>query len=323
MANDSVAPSFPPAEGRRMEWHDAPARLRSEIDARLGAPVVEARSQPGGFSPGLAVRVKTARGERVFLKAVCSSPNPESPIIHRREARIAAALPARAPAPRLHWSHNEDGWVVLAFDDIEGRTPQLPWKRDELERVLDALRALADALTPSPVQLESAAQRLAPLFRGWRSLAADVAGHAGLDPTVREHLDELVELEARALDATTGTSLVHLDIRADNILLTDDQVFFVDWPWAAIGARWLDLMAMLPSVAMQGGPEPEPLWNAHPLSGGVDRADADAVLAALAGFFTYASMQPDSPGLPTLRAFQAGQGEVARRWIAERRGWLP
>ena len=66
---------------------------------------------------------------------------------------------------------------------------------------------------------------------------------------------------------------------------------------------------------------PEALWGAHALSEGVEREDADAVVAALAGFFTCASMQPDSPGLPTLRAFQAGQGEVARRWISERLGW--
>ena len=321
MANDAAEGSFPPAEGRRMQWHDLPARVRSEISARLGSPVVEAHSQPGGFSPGLAVRIKTARGARVFLKAVCASPNPDTPDIHRREARVAAALPETAPAPRLQWSYDEDGWVVLAFDDVDGRTPELPWRRDELEHVLDAVHALADALTPSPVQLESAAERLAPLFRGWRSLTADVVAQARLDPTFCEHLVQLVELEERALDATTGTSLVHLDIRADNILLTPDGVFFVDWPWAAIGTRWLDLMAMLPSVTMQGGPEPEALWDAHALSEGVEREDADAVVAALAGFFTCASMQPDSPGLPTLRAFQAGQGAVARRWISERLGW--
>jgi Phosphotransferase enzyme family len=321
MAHDAEA-SFPPAEGRRMQWHDVPAHVRSAIEARLGSPVIDASSQISGFSPGLAVRIRTASGARVFVKAVCSSPNPDTPIIHRREARVAAALPTGAPAPRLQWSYDEDGWVVLAFDDIDGRPPRLPWRADELERVLEAVNALAGALTPSPVPLESAAERLAPLFRGWRSLMADVATHAQLEPLVLAHLPELVELEERALEAATGPSLVHLDIRADNILLTEDRVYFVDWPWAAIGARWLDLVAMLPSIAMQDGPDSEALWTAHPLSDGVDRADVDTVVAALAGFFTYASMQPDSPGLPTLRAFQAGQGHVARRWIAQRRGWM-
>ena len=59
----------------------------------------------------------------------------------------------------------------------------------------------------------------------------------------------------------TGDSLLHFDVRADNVLLTDTRVHFVDWPWAAVGVRWLDLVAMLPSVAMQGGPDPESVWR--------------------------------------------------------------
>ena len=61
-----------------------------------------------------------------------------------------------------------------------------------------------------------------------------------------------------------GSSLLHLDVRADNLLLTADGVCFTDWPWAATGAPWLDLVAFLPSVAMQGGPDPESVWRAHP-----------------------------------------------------------
>jgi len=51
------------------------------------------------------------------------------------------------------------------------------------------------------------------------------------------------------------------------MLLTDDRVYLVDWPHAKIGARWLDLVWFLPSVAMQGEPPPERLFSTHPLSG--------------------------------------------------------
>jgi aminoglycoside phosphotransferase (APT) family kinase protein len=138
----------------------------------------------------------------------------------------------------------------------------------------------------------------------------------------RDHLDSLAALEAGWADAVSGRSLVHLDIRADNVLLgAGGAVHVVDWPWAAVAAPWVDVVAFLPSVAMQGGPDPEGLWQRHPLRRGVDDEAADAFLAALAGMFTYHSLLPDPPGLPTVRAFQAGQARTACAWLAARRRW--
>jgi hypothetical protein len=74
----------------------------------------------GGFSPGVAVRLRLAGGRRVFLKAVGPEPNPDSPAMHRSEARVAAALPRAAPAARLLWLLDRHGWVALAFEDGGG-----------------------------------------------------------------------------------------------------------------------------------------------------------------------------------------------------------
>jgi len=45
------------------------------------------------------------------------------------------------------------------------------------------------------------------------------------------------------------------------------------------------------------------------------------LVAALAGFLVQRSLLPPPPGLPTLRAFQGAQGEVALRWLRRRTGW--
>jgi hypothetical protein len=314
------APAFPPASGRRMPWADLPDSVRAAVEDRLGARVVVADSQPGGFSPGVAARLRLADGTRVFVKAVCSSPNADSPGMYRREARVAAALPAEVPAPALRWSFDDGEWVVLAFDDVDGRSPELPWNQQELERVLAAISDLAARLTPSPLALELAQETLAPLFGRWQRIVDDGL-ESRLPTAVRVHLDELVALEARWAEAVAGDSLVHLDLRADNMLLTPDRVFFVDWPAAAVGAAWVDLALMLPSVAMQGGPPPADVWGAHPLSRGVDDDRVDALVVAVAGYFAHAQMLPPPPGLPTLRAFQAAQGTETARWLADRRGW--
>ena len=155
----------------------------------------------------------------------------------------------------------------------------------------------------------------------WRDLAEHPDELERVPAPWRNRVDELVDLERRWPAAGAGASLLHFNVRADNVLLTDARVHFVDWPWAAVGARWLDLVAMLPSVAMQGGPDPESAWHAHPFSRGVDADAVDAFIAGFAGMLTRSALQPDPPGLPTLRAFQGAQGVIARSWLARRRGW--
>ncbi|MDQ1475369.1 MAG: hypothetical protein QOE62_598 [Actinomycetota bacterium] len=315
-----AASAFPPASGRRTQWSDLPASLRAAIEDRFGARVVAAESQSGGFSPGVAARLRLADGTRAFVKAVCSSPNVDSPRMYRREARIAAALPADVPAPALRWSSDDGEWVVLAFDDVDGCSPELPWRADELKRVLGAIGELAARLAPSPLALEPAHETMAPLFGRWRTIVDDGL-ESRLPAGARARLDELLAREAGWPDAVQGESLVHLDLRADNILLTPDRVFFVDWPAAAVGAAWVDLALMLPSIAMQGGPLPEDVWQAHPLSRGVDDAHVDALVVAVAGYFAHSQMLAPPPGLPTLRAFQAAQGVRTAAWLARRLGW--
>src|SRR5882672_4569754 len=83
----------PQARGVRIAWSDLPAEVRAAVAAMVGGEVVEAVTQTGGFSPGVAARLRLSNGGRVFVKAVSAAQNPESPGLYRNEARIAAALP--------------------------------------------------------------------------------------------------------------------------------------------------------------------------------------------------------------------------------------
>jgi aminoglycoside phosphotransferase (APT) family kinase protein len=191
--------------------------------------------------------------------------------------------------------------------------------------VLDAVAELAVALTPAPIDAPAVADRFGEEFQGWRRLVeARRRGDddlAGLDTWARRHLVDLAALETGWEAAAEGPTLVHADLRADNVLLTADRVVVVDWPWACLAAPWFDLVAMLPSVRMQGGPAPETLFADHPVARTADPGAVTAVLAALAGFFVQRSRQPSPPGLPTLRAFQAGQGRTALAWLKVRTTW--
>jgi aminoglycoside phosphotransferase (APT) family kinase protein len=309
--------AFPPAAGERLPWEGVPEEIRETIEQRLEARVARTVTRPGGFSPGLAATLELEDGRRFFAKAVGPEPNADSPELHRREARVAAALPPETPAPKFQFSvEDETGWVALVFEDVDGREPELPWRRDELDRVLGALTDLSDALTPAPIDAPLVSEHYAELFHGWRTLAEEA--REGLEPWPAQRLDELAELESRWEAASTGDTLLHADIRADNVLLTPERVVFVDWPHVCVGARWVDLLAFLPSVAMQGGPKPWELFDDHPVTRGADPERVNAVLAAIAGFFVERSLLPAPPGLPTLREFQRAQGAESLAWLRRR-----
>jgi aminoglycoside phosphotransferase (APT) family kinase protein len=302
--------TFPPAAGERMPWERVPDEIRATIEQRLDAPVARAVTRPGGFSPGLAATLELDDGRRFFAKAVGPEPNEDSPSFHRREAHVAASLPPETPAPRFLFSvETKSGWVALVFENVDGHDPQLPWRTEELARVLDALAELSVALTPAPVDAPTLEEHFDDIFHGWRELERPV------DEWAAAHLEELRGLESSWAGASAGETLLHCDVRADNILLTPERVVFVDWPHASIGAGWCDLLFLLPSVAMQGGPQPWEIWEAHPLSRDVAPERMRPLLAALAGYFARRASLPPPPGLAAVREFQRVQGEVALTWL--------
>ncbi|MGI5126467.1 hypothetical protein ACQEVB_06575 [Pseudonocardia sp. CA-107938] len=292
--------------GARLQWAQLPAAVRAWVDELLGSPVTQAESQAGGFSPGSADRVRTAAGGRAFVKAVSADLNPDSVRMHRSEARVAAALPPELPAPPLLGSYDADGWVALAFADVDGRTPQLPWQRAELDTVLEALAVLAGAPCPVP-DLAPARKGITDMFAGVHRI--DAAAVAGLD------LPALVEPAIAALD---GDALVHVDLRADNVLLTADGAVLVDWPHACRGPAWLDTLLLLMEVDRFGGHDVDALLAAHPATRAVDPAVLDGALAGCLGFFLDQARRPAPPGLPRLREFQQVQADALLEWLRRR-----
>jgi hypothetical protein len=286
-----------------------------------GGPPRAVQNRPGGFSPG-ATAVLECASRAIFVKAVGAALNPDSPGMHRREAAVSAALPRSSRFPHLLDSYDDGDWVALAFDAVDGRPPRHPWEAGELAMVTDALSSLHWDLTPSPLPaLTPLAEQLRHMFGGWAALAAMDTPPARLDEWARVHLDGLAELESSWPAACEGPTLVHGDVRADNVLLAADRVVFVDWPQAAVGTAIFDVIAWAPSVVLEGGPPPEELLARHVPPRTVDPDVITVLLAAVCGFFLERSFRPPPPGLPTLRSFQAAQGEVALAWLRRRTGW--
>jgi hypothetical protein len=301
-------------DSHRMQWADVPGRVRAAIVEAIGSKVVAAAGQRGGYGPGLAARCRLADSRRVFIKAVSGAQNPDSPNIMRHEAEVASSLPRDAPAAALLHALDDGEWIALVFEDIDGALPSTPWQADQLARVVTAMTDLATM--PTWPALPSIGERYGAMFRGWRTLAAEGAETVD-DPWCRERLDELASLEAQWESAAGGESLIHGDVRSDNVLLTADRgVVFVDWSSTCIGAAWFDLVAMVPSIELEGGGAPESVLRLAGFGeGDIDTARLLPVVAAIAGYFAERGRLADPPGLPTLRDFQRAQGAVTLAWL--------
>jgi aminoglycoside phosphotransferase (APT) family kinase protein len=295
----------------RPAYEQLPAAVRAAVDRALGSPVAKALSQPGGWSPGVAARVSTADGRRAFVKAVSGEVNAFSPGMHRREAVVAAELPAALGSPRLLGSYDDGSWVALVLEDVEGREPV-----DGCQHRRQLLREDRLAEVPAPRGLRPATDELADDFGGWRRLAES---GTRLDDWAGEHLDQLVALEDPWPNASAGDRLLHLDLRTDNMLLRPDgTVALVDWPWAAAGHPVLDVVCLLPSVLLQGAQDPETLLRSTAAGRAADPDQVTCLVAAFAGRMEEHARRPPPGGMPTVRAFQAAQADVARRWLQQR-----
>jgi hypothetical protein len=293
---------------RRLDWVHLPPLVRREVEARLGTAVVAAESQDAGFTPGFASVLTGADGSRHFVKAASTVAQRMFADAYREEARKLGALPAAAPAPRLLWSVEVDGWFVLSTEYVEARQPARPWRADELALCLETLAAAVPVLTPPPLPLPSAAEE----FASWPAL---------WDALDLPHRDEAAALAAAYAEVMAGDTVVHTDVRDDNLLLTPDgRALLCDWNWPFAGAAWLDSFFLL--IGPRGdGLDVEAVIAASPLLSAVPAESVDVVLALVTGYFLTSAAQPVPPTSPHIREAQRWQGEACWAWLGERRGW--
>ena len=246
----SIAPYPAPHDrtARRLEWAFLPPHLRAWIERRCGSPVVSATSQTSGFTPGFASVLVCEDGSRHFVKAASTKAQRMFADSYREEARKLAALPEGVPAPRLLW-HLDDDWVVLGIEYVAARPPRRPWQAEDLDALLDSLEVVADVLTPPPpgLDLDTAADDFAPLVEGWPALRER---RTDLDA---ERLAEAEALARRYAEVVGGDTLVHTDIRSDNVLLDPEgRALVCDWNWPVRGAAWFDSLRRPHRAARRG-----------------------------------------------------------------------
>jgi aminoglycoside phosphotransferase (APT) family kinase protein len=304
----------------RPDWTELPDTVRADVEALTGSPVTSATTQTGGFSSGLATRLQLADGTRLFLKGIPT----DHPLCGRyqEEAAINQALPATVPVPRLRRAWESGGWWLMAFDDIDGRHPQLAPGSQDTARALALLDQLPATVTPSPITDAPAfVEAVGEEFCGWQYLA-DTG--ADLDSWSARHLEQLAAAEHDWHSCGDGTTLLHADLRPDNMLLATTGAVVIDWAYLHQGAAWADPALFLPHL-IRAGHTPEQAealmdksvtaWASAP------KEAITSFAIALTGYWDRSSRLPAPPQVPYLRPYQAQMAAIGRTWIQHRTDW--
>ncbi|GAA3070640.1 phosphotransferase family protein [Streptosporangium carneum] len=284
---------------QRRQWDDLPEQAREAIQEQNGT-VVGVRSAPIGLTSGLAATI-TTEGAAFFVKAAPAA----APIAHHllSERTANQALPASIPAPRLLWTDDVAGWHLLLFEHAPGRPADLSPGSPDLPAVLDAVAAIG---APCPWPAPPVTGKLLGLLRTAEEQLTASPADADYEPIVK----------ALDLTAFAGTTLLHADLHADNLLVENGQAQIVDWSMACQGAAWVDIALLIPRLVDVGHTPAQaeqtaawvPAWSTAP-------PDAVTALAAVRGLFS-ARMAEIGP-MP-LRAKRLRTAAACRTWVEYR-----
>jgi len=300
---------------RRLEWAHLPPAVRGLVERHLGSPVAAVESQGGGFTPGFASRLTGEDGARLFVKAASKKAQSQFAASYAEEVRKLRLLPDGLPVPELLWTHEDDLWIVLGFECVEGRAPRRPWQPAELTACLDTLAVVAEALNPasSDWALNPITEDLPGLVTGWDHVRA---AHPDWP-----HLDDVAAL-VTSYDSFPGNdAFAHTDARDDNFLLSPGRpALLCDWNWPSLGPVWLDAVDLLVS-AHGDGLDADAVLAEHPLTRDADPDHVDAWLAMVTGYMLEARDRPVPPTSPFLRVHANWWAEAGWAWLSSRRGW--
>ncbi|MGP4103999.1 hypothetical protein [Nonomuraea sp. KM90] len=216
---------------RHTEWEDLPPATQRVVESHCGSK--QGVVYVDGARSGLAARFY-GNAREVYLKAITRGRADTSR--YRREWQTAQSMPKAAPVPRLLWSEEESGWLVYAFQLIDGDDPRADLKHGstDLPYVFDGLNRLRSTLTPCPVEVRSVVEYVTRLsFVGDRMLeqSEQVPGESVFKAA----------LEGFTPDSLAGgDTLLNCRLDSRQLLVEERKVYVSGWTEPSRGEAWIE-----------------------------------------------------------------------------------
>lgn len=272
----------------------------ARVEKITGAKPVSSRPINSGYTLAERWVMQLDNGISVFVKVATDT---DTSIWLRDEAKVYNRVRADFLPNIIGWEDGE--FPIMALEDLSAGEWTSNWTPEHIKRVVGVIEKLA--ATKAPTDLPSLAD-FAPKLTGWQEVETDPTPFLGLGLVSAEWLQASLPalVQAEKNMKLEGDSLVHLDIRSDNICFYGDRTLLVDWNWAHRGNSKFDLIFWLPSLCKEGGPPP---WEFT--------LDEPEFIAAVAGYFAARAPRPPHAHTKAIRQLQLDQLKVALPWAVK------
>ncbi len=273
--------------------------LFSRIEKLVGSKPVAWKAINKGYTQAERYVMQFENGTSTFVKLATEK---DTVKWLRDEHKAYSVIKADFMPKMIAWEYGE--YPILVLEDLsKGHWPP-PWTSGQIQKVFDTLKKLAE------IKIEGDFDSLSNFKKeltGWQKISQDPKGFLGLGLVSPEWLEKTLPtlIKAESEIKLEGDSLVHTDIRSDNICFVGDKTIFIDWNWTVKGNPMFDVVAWLPSLYAEGGPTP---WSFN--------INEPELIVALAGFHAFSACQPANfKGAEAIRALQLKFLKVYIPWV--------
>lgn len=272
-------------------------KLANRISAATGKTVANMRTVQRGYSLAQRIIVAFSDGTSLFAKI---GTNEFTSGWLRDEYRIYTSL-SGSFMPTCFGFDGDGMNPILLLEDLSDAHWPPPWDEEQIQQVLASLEEVWQSSLPDLPLLSENSR----LLDGWQRVAEAPRSFLSIglasDSWLEKALPRLLAIDAP--NVVQGDSLLHLDLRSDNMCLVGKRVLLIDWNGVCIGNRDFDLGAWLPSLEMEGGPAPESILP-----------NRGEIAGLLSGYFAARAGLEPIPDSPNVRTLQLTQLKSALPW---------
>lgn len=230
-------------------------KIKEALENRLNKKIIQWRKPQLGLSAAARYSIELEDKGKVFVKAATDT---ETAGWLRTEYLVLTSYQDSFIPVLIDWIDESGSFPILITQDLSdaywaASDEGVHWRKGDIELLLDTVKKLSTVKGHPPLpKMENHHAGI------WAKIAENPEGFLRLKLCSRnwlEHsIDYLVEAESKV--DQTGETLVHGDIRSDNICIDKSRVVFVDWSHACVGRADHDLANLLPTLHLEGGPSP-------------------------------------------------------------------
>ena len=234
---------------------ELPQSLKESIETIFRKKITKWIKPDFGLSSTYRFSITFEDLNRVFVKAATDA---ETTQWLKTEYKILSSLNIDFIPKIIKWIETPSNYPILIMEDLsEAYWPAnkngVKWRKKHIPILIEKIKEISN-INSIPVLPHLKNKN----YSVWESIAVNPENFLKLKCCSKNWLQENIEYLIRAEKSSdiTGENFIHGDIRSDNICFLGSEPKFVDWSNSCIGNKNFDLINFLPTLYLEGGPNP-------------------------------------------------------------------